>query len=81
MASLRKRYDAQVVVPCEMIMKRAVRKVAATYGLSDADVARRCIEIGLTMVHEQLATELEQRQSRLTTEADPSDELPVAAGL
>lgn len=81
MSSLRKRFDAQVVVPCESIMKAAIRKTAEDFGLSDADIARRCIEIGLTDVRRQLITERGQRESRLTTEADRIDELPAAAGL
>lgn len=80
-SSLRKRYDAQVVVPCEMTMKMAVRKAAEEFGLSDADIARRCIEAGLTTVREHLTAERRARASRLTAEVDPSGELPAAAGL
>lgn len=78
MSSLRKRFDAQVVVPCESIMKAAIRKTAEDFGLSDADIARRCIEVGLATVRQQLTAERGQRASRLTTEADRIDELPAA---
>lgn len=81
MSSLRKRFDAQVVVPCESIMKAAIRETAERFGLSDADIARRCIEAGLVTVRKQLAAERGQRASRLTTEADRNDELPAAACL
>lgn len=66
MSSLRKRFDAQVVIPCQREMKDAVRKTAADFEVSDAEIARMCIEAALPEVRRRLAAEREQRTANLT---------------
>jgi hypothetical protein len=70
MSSLRKRYDAQVVVPCESAMKAAVRKTAHDFSLSDAEIARMCIETALPTVRSRLTAERERRSTNLAA-TDP----------
>jgi hypothetical protein len=66
--SIRKRFAAQVVVPCTVQMKQAVVKTAIEFGLSNADVARMCIEEALGTVRSRLAADRDHRTKSLAVD-------------
>jgi hypothetical protein len=58
-----RRFDAQIVVPCESAVKQAIEALADQEGISNADVIRQCIDAHLPALAAEYAAKRKRPQS------------------